>query len=82
MFGDRFRLRAARTRGLGLVEPLRLGLMVLFRWLLRRESGYRAGRPFAAALERADRRLAPGPLGYHLIVVAERLPDPATNQPD
>ncbi|MDP9365495.1 MAG: hypothetical protein M3Q10_14940, partial [Chloroflexota bacterium] len=78
LLGGRFRVRAVTTEGVGLAEGVRLALALLFRWLLPREDLYRRTSALPSALARAEGRVPTGRSGYHLIVVAERLPVVAT----
>jgi SAM-dependent methyltransferase len=70
----RFRVRAVGTEEIGLAEGVRLALALLFRWLLPREEVYRRATGLPAAIGRIEGRVPTGRAGYHLIVVAERLP--------
>ena len=73
LLGDRFRVRAVATEGVGLAEGVRLALALLFRWLLLRENLYQRAAWLPAAVGRIEGRVPTGRAGYHLIVVAERL---------
>ena len=75
MLGRRFRVRAVAGTGVGASEAVRVLSMLLCRRLLRWERGDAAANRLAAAVDRVELRLRFGPLGYHLTIVAERLPD-------
>ena len=70
-----FHVRARETEGVGLAEAARLALLLLFRWLLRREDAYRRATWLPETIWGVEKRLPTGRFGYHLVVVAERLPD-------
>lgn len=76
LLGKHFRLIAIDGRGIGVAAALRLILLLLFRWLLLREDLYRRLRGLPTAVAHVEDRLSLGRFGYHLAVVAERLPDP------
>ena len=73
LLAPRFRVRAVAGHGLGIAEAARFGLLLVCRWLLRWEGGYRLAERLPDAIERLERRLPLGPFGYHLVVVAERV---------
>lgn len=77
LLGDQFRVLAVASEGIGLTEAARLTLLLLLRWLLPRPRTYDRLRPLLSVVARLDNRLSLGPLGYHLVIVAERRPDPA-----
>jgi hypothetical protein len=78
LLGDQFRLTAVASEGIGLTDVTRLMLLLLFRWLLLWPGGYDRARWLVSAGDRIDSRLSVGPLGYHLVVAAERTEGPAT----
>ncbi len=79
LLGDQFRVTGSATEGIGLVEIVRLGLLLVCSWLLRSpELSERAG-PLLDVVARLDYRLSAGPLGYHLVLEAERV---AARAPD
>lgn len=78
LLGDRFRVAASATEGIGLVEVVRLGLLLVCNWLLRSPAKSEQARPLLAGVARLDNRLNAGPLGYHLVLVAERVAAQAT----
>ena len=67
-----FTVTDAAGTGLGLAPALDLALMLLFRWLLPWEPVYQRTLPLTEVVERLERRLAFGPLGYWLTLVAYR----------
>jgi SAM-dependent methyltransferase len=71
-----FRVRAMRASGIGLSDAARLGLLLVWRWLLRTERADAAIRAIPALLARLEGRLSPAGRGYWLVVAAERLPVP------
>lgn len=77
LLGEQFRVTAVANEGTGLAETARLTLLLLFRWLRRRPDAYDQSQPLLGAIARLDSRLSLGPLGYHLVIVAERRPDPS-----
>ncbi len=77
MLGDRFRVTAVTTAGIGLSDAVRLMLLILFRWLLRWPRGYQWARPLVGAVARLDNHLSLGPLGYHVVMIAERTCEPS-----
>lgn len=79
LLGVQFRVTAVASEGIGLTEIARLTLLLLFRWLLRRPHTYDQLRPLLGPVARLDNHLNLGPLGYHLIIVAERRPAPAAD---
>lgn len=72
MLGDHFQVMAVTTEGIGLSDAARLLLLILFRWLLRWPLGYQWTRPLVGAVARLENHLSLGPLGYHVVMVAER----------
>jgi SAM-dependent methyltransferase len=76
LLGDQFRVTAVATEGIGLTEVARLALVVLFCWLLLSPRGYDSARPLLSLVSRIDRRLGAGPLGYDLVIAAERTDTP------
>ena len=77
LLGDQFRVQAVASEGVGLTDTARLALLLLFGWLLRRPDVYERARPLLGAVARLDNRLGMGPFGYHLVMVAERRPEPS-----
>ncbi len=67
-----FAPRQVLGTGIGFSAAIDLLLMLLLRWLLPWERLYRATGPMIARLERAEARLAVGPVGYWLSIRAHR----------
>lgn len=65
------------TSGIGLTEVFRIVVLLIWSWLLRRPDGDAPARPALRRIDQLDRRLSAGPLGYHLVAIAERTPPAA-----
>lgn len=76
MLGEQFRVKASATEGVGLTDVGRLVLLVVVRWLLLSPGGYDRAKPLTIVVNRLESRLSLGPLGYHLVLAAERTEAP------
>jgi SAM-dependent methyltransferase len=71
--GTAFRIERIARTGLGLAEPLNLGLLLLCRGLLRSEAAYRVLRWVYYTAYVAEDAIPAGRWGYHLMVQARKL---------
>lgn len=81
LLGDRFRVTSRSTQGVGLVDLVRLGVLLVCNWLLRSPARGDRVRPVLDGVARVDNRLNAGPFGYHLVLVAERAAAQTTEPP-
>lgn len=78
LLNGRFRVTSSTTEGIGLVDLVRLGVLLVCNWLLRSPAKSERLRPVLDSVAKVDNRLSAGPFGYHLVMVAERTSAPGS----